>query len=230
MLGLFGRNRNLLGAGRKSRIQRTRDDQSGSVAVEFSVVVIPFMMIILSIMEVGWYFFVNTIVDDTIASAGRLLRTGRIQQVSTDPAEQEAHLRDFVCGRLGAFGNCSTLFTYDVRAFSSFSEAVDHPNPGSGESNPKTSDIGCPGDDEESLDALQFDPGTESQFIRVRFCVTYETLNPAIGVNLSQTDNGRRNIQAVFFLKTETFLANNANSASTPPPSCLLYTSDAADE
>lgn len=214
MLVLFGRKKSLSGITPKSRRERTRDDQSGSVAVEFSLIVIPFMMIVLSIMEVGWYFFVNSTVDEAAASVGRLLRTGGVQLSSDNIGEQEAVLRDHLCTRLSAFGDCANLLTYDVRAYSSFSEAVDHPNPGSGESNPKTSDIGCPGDDEESLDALQFEPGGESQFIRIRLCIKYKTLNPAIGVNLSQTDSGRRNIQAVFFLKSEGFEANNANSGS----------------
>ncbi|HNS86426.1 MAG TPA: pilus assembly protein, partial [Parvularculaceae bacterium] len=41
-------------------------DKAGATAVEFSLVVTPFLMIMMSTFEVGWFYFANSQVDSAV--------------------------------------------------------------------------------------------------------------------------------------------------------------------
>jgi hypothetical protein len=44
-----------------------------------------------------------------------------------------------------------------------------------------------------------------SEIVRVRICYLYDTMNPALGANLSQTANGRRRIVSAHIFRNEPF-------------------------
>lgn len=172
-------------------------DKSGSTAVEFAILSLPFMMLIFSIMEVGWFYFVNATVDSATVSAARILRTGTVQQFSGDADDQEQYFKDNLCRIIGPLGECSDIVTYEVKNYSSLTEAAND-----------TATMVCPDDEQQDIDGIDFSPGGEDRYVRVRLCMRYATINPAIGVNLSETD-GKRNLLAVHFVKVEPYESNN---------------------
>ena len=68
----------------KSRSRRFVGDRGGSSAVEFALVLPIFVGLTFSIVEAGWFFFVNSAVDAANAKAARLIRTGQVQNGAID--------------------------------------------------------------------------------------------------------------------------------------------------
>jgi Flp pilus assembly protein TadG len=55
-------------------------DRRGSVAIEFSLIAIPFFMLLFGVLEVGIIFFGSSMLEKATADAGRLIRTGQAQE------------------------------------------------------------------------------------------------------------------------------------------------------
>lgn len=71
-------------AGRKQKpllrlLGRLRRDAQGSMALEFAMVSMPFLLFCFSIMGYGFYFFTATSLEYRVESAARLIRTGQAQ-------------------------------------------------------------------------------------------------------------------------------------------------------
>ncbi|MEX0644116.1 MAG: TadE/TadG family type IV pilus assembly protein, partial [Parvularculaceae bacterium] len=54
-------------------------DRRGSSAVEFAIVVPVFLALMFSMFEVGWFYFVNSVVDAAAINVARYIRTGQAQ-------------------------------------------------------------------------------------------------------------------------------------------------------
>lgn len=169
-------------------------DKAGSVAVEFSLVVVPFMMIMLSTFEVGWFYFANAQADAATIEAARFIRTGQAQQGGFD---KDAFFNK-VCPSLAIFGDCNNTLTVEVDTFASYAAlAAD------------TSPVICQNDESDKIDELAYNPGTDHSIVRIRVCLLYNTLNPAIGANVSNVAGGKRRIYGSYVFKNEPFSKNN---------------------
>jgi len=58
-----------------NRIRRLRD-QSGAAAVEFALVMIPFFVLVLGLIEYGWYFYVGQNTSGAASTVSRKLEVG----------------------------------------------------------------------------------------------------------------------------------------------------------
>jgi hypothetical protein len=163
-----------------SRRGRFRRCERGAAAVEFAIVAPVFLGLMFATFEVGWFYFVNSQIDSATVEAARLIRTGRAQKENFDKQE----FYDAVCGKL----------TVEVRRFTSFNQlATDN------------SSIVCSDDAETLIAGLPYDPGTDNDIVRLRICYLYQTLNPALGVNLSDRANGKRRLYGTFVSRNEPF-------------------------
>jgi Flp pilus assembly protein TadG len=177
-----------------SRALEAVKDKAGSAAVEFSLVVLPFMMLIMSTFEVGWFFFANAQTDAATVEAARLIRTGQAQQGGFD---KDAFFNE-VCPYLTVFGDCGSTLTVEVETFASFAAlAAD------------TSPVICQNDDTTEIGALAYDPGADNSIVRIRVCLLYKTLNPTIGVNVSDADNNKRRLYGTSIFRNEPYSKNN---------------------
>lgn len=169
-------------------------DRSGSAAVEFSLVALPFLGLMMSTFEVGWFYFAASQVDAATVTTARLVRTGQVQKADFDK-------NDFfneVCPHLRAFGDCDETLTVEVTVFSSFAAlAAD------------TAPVVCANDDPAEIAALAFDPGSDNSIVRLRVCLLYRTLNPTIGVNVAETADGKRRVFSSFIFQNEPYSRNN---------------------
>lgn len=173
-------------------------DRAGSAAVEFSLVVLPFMMIIMSTFEVGWFYFANSQTDAATIEAARLIRTGQAQENGLD---KDAFF-DKVCAHLEVFGDCSSTLTVEVDTFATFAElAAD------------TSSVVCTNDDPTVIGALAYNPGADNDIVRLRVCLIYHTINPTIGVNVSNVAGGKRRLYGTFIFRNEPYSKNNKSVA-----------------
>lgn len=175
-------------------------DRSGSAAVEFALVVPPFLALMMSTFEVGWFYFAASQVDAAAIETARLVRTGQVQKAGFDK-------QDFfneVCPNVAIFGDCDETLTVEVTIFDSFAELAADNAP-----------VVCTNDDPAEIAALAFEPGTENQIVRLRVCLLYKTINPTIGVNVSETADGKRRVFGSYIFQNEPFLKNNRTTTPT---------------
>ncbi|MEL6380287.1 MAG: TadE/TadG family type IV pilus assembly protein, partial [Pseudomonadota bacterium] len=163
---------------RLKTLPRFLRNKKGMAAVEFALVAPVFFALLFSIMEVGWVFFSEGIAERAKKDATRLIRTGQIQQISTenDPEAQRKAVYNAVCKLSQVFGPCSESLTVDVVTFDSFKQLADD-----------DSEVICQNSSKDLRDKLKFDPGSDDSIVRVRICILYKTINPAIGLSLKQT-------------------------------------------
>lgn len=178
----------------KERLSSAARDRNGSAAVEFSLVVVPFLAIMMSTFEVGWFYFANSQTDAATIEASRFIRTGQAQEGGFDKDE----FFEAVCPHLEIFGDCSSTLTVQVDTFSSFATlAAD------------TSPVICRDDDTDKIEELTYDPGSDNSIVRVRICLLYKTLNPTIGVNVSNVEGGKRRLYGTYIFRNEPYSKNN---------------------
>jgi len=99
-----------------SRWLRFTKSQDGTAAVEFALVSIPFFLILFSILEQGFFFLGNRLIDAGVNDVARLVKTRQITAVNTS----EAQFKTALCGNaLMAIFDCDKL-SVDVRTIASF--------------------------------------------------------------------------------------------------------------
>lgn len=184
----------------RSGLNARRRRQRGSAAVEFALVAPLFFALIFSILEAGWYFFVNSAVEQANATASRLIRTGQAQNATDaggNPVYTKEAFYNEICRVVSHFGDCDDTLTIDISRFASFDAlAADISNPV------------CRDQDDPSIQGPQFsasDYGIQNEIIRVRVCFLYKPVNPAIGLNISTNNHGYREIVALSIFRNEPF-------------------------
>lgn len=173
-------------------------ERLGSSAVEFAIVAPVFITLMLSTFEVAWYYFVNASLDAASLSVARYIRTGQAQLAGyTGQTNRDLFFSQQVCPKLSFLVDCASRVTLEVRTYSSFAAlAAD------------TSTMACRDDNPATVNNLAFDPGSDDSIVRIRMCMIYDTLNPAIGLNLSKNAAGQRKIMSTYILRVEPYSKN----------------------
>jgi len=159
------------------------------------------MAVMMSTFEIGWFYFVNSTVDAATLGISREIRTGQSQQSGFD---KDQFFNQEVCPRLTYFGDCTERLTAQVQVFNTFSELAADNTP-----------ILCRDDDPDEVDQLEYIPGADNQIVRVRICVLYDTLNPAIGANLAQSSSGERRVTSTYIFRNEPYSKNIQRNGTT---------------
>lgn len=100
--------------------RRFRRADDGGVAIEFALTAIPFFTLIFAIFEAGAVFFATATLDDSVADAGRLIRTGQAQTSSMT----QTQLITTICNKAVFLSNCANNLKIDVRSFSTFASVT----------------------------------------------------------------------------------------------------------
>ena len=104
--------------GALKRIRSLRDAQDGFTAIEFALVIGPFLAILFAIMEVALVYFATFSLENATEQAARLIRTGQAQGFSA------GDFKNAVCERVPAFMSCDDDLIVDVRTFPSLNDAA----------------------------------------------------------------------------------------------------------
>ncbi len=197
-------NRNrLTGAKRHSLTVRLLASQDGTAAIEFAIVAPVFMAMMFSLFEVGWYFYANSIVDASVSDAARLVETGQIQKSTGTDAQKQQAIYNVVCNVLKHFGDCSTRLTVEVQTYANFAALA-------ADNTPATCADAPPAD----VSAIPFNTGGELAIVRVRVCYIYSTVNPAIGVNVSEPGTSKRRLVSSSVFRSEPYATNGSGGSS----------------
>ena len=95
---------------------RFRKSEDGTAAVEFALVSIPFFLILFSILEQGFYFLGNRLIDAGVNQIAREVKTRQITAANTS----EAQFKTALCAKtLMAIFDCNKL-SVDVRTIAEF--------------------------------------------------------------------------------------------------------------
>lgn len=182
-----------------STVRHFLRNRDGASAVEFAIVAPVFLGLMFSVMEFGWVAFSNGVMERAKKDATRFIRTGQIHSISTenDPDAQRNKIFEQVCSYAKIFGDCTQTLTVEVITFDSFADMAENTSP------PVCRDAA-----EDLRDQIKFDPGTDDSIVRVRICVLYDTLNPAIGLSLKQQSGAKDRIISQHIFRNEPFTRN----------------------
>ena len=103
-------------------LRRFRRNEGGTTAIEFAMVIGPFLMLLFGIISVGFYFFVVFSLEYAVESASRVIRTGQAQ--TSNPPMTVSQFKDLVCTKLPPFmlvGGCaSSKLRVNVQTFTGY--------------------------------------------------------------------------------------------------------------
>ncbi|HTO63692.1 MAG TPA: TadE/TadG family type IV pilus assembly protein [Bradyrhizobium sp.] len=170
-----------IASGRKRR-NRCADfvaDGKGATAVEFALVAVPFLALIVALIQTFLVFFAQELLESVVQKSSRLILTGQVQsQQMTQSAFQQA-----VCNQIVILFNCSGLMV-DVQVASSWSSAT-----------PATPTLTFNAQGQVANN-WQFNPGGTGDIVVVRVMYQWPVFLGPLGFNLSNLSNGNRLIMA----------------------------------
>ena len=150
--------------------------RDGAAAIEFALLVMPFLLITLGIIELSLMFLSASIVEGATDSAARLIRTGQIQQASGD---QETMFRDALCQYSTALVTCEDMIV-EVQTIENYT------------------DYTAPVYDADGTMISQgFDPGGSNDKVIIRVAFRYTMITPIVGPILNGADGGTQFISTI---------------------------------
>jgi len=166
--------------------------QEGATAIEFSIVAMPFFILMLAIFETTAVYFASSTLENAVDDAARQIRTGQVQIANMTAAQ----FRQLVCDQVNVFLQCDDKLAVDVRSFNDFQQ-VTFPPPLNPDGTLKNND--------------QFQPGSAGDVVLVRVYYTWPIVTPLIGATLSNMAGNKRLIQATTAFRNEPFGSVLAN-------------------
>ena len=108
--------------------RRFAENRNGATAIEFAMVLAPFMFLMFACFEYILVYWVTVTLDNATMEAARRIRTGEAQSSSATAAT----FKQMVCDQMGWLqSECPGALSVDARVFASFTGATD-PDPTSG--------------------------------------------------------------------------------------------------
>lgn len=102
---------------RRNPLQRFLKANRGAVAVEFAIVLLPFLVLMFATVELGMVFMTSSTLQNATDEAARRIRTGEFQATNTTKAQ----FKSLVCQNMSWLsGGCPTNLAVDVQTFSNF--------------------------------------------------------------------------------------------------------------
>lgn len=175
-----------------SKHKHMTDDCDGATAVEFAFFAIPFIFLLIGMVEVGMLTTASALLQGGTDDAGRLVRTGQVQSA----ADPEAAFRDQLCDKVSLLIRCDDLM-YEVI----------HIEDADGFSGAATNIVLLqPAFDEDgNLEADGFDPGVENSLILIRAAYRYPLMTPFVAPFLADKPDGKRLIMATTIIQNEPY-------------------------
>ena len=156
-------------------------DSRAVTAVEFSLIALPFITMLVAIIETGYVFFLAIVIEGATSDAARQIRTGAVQESGAPLAQFEAVL----CDRVFELVPCGD-FIIDVRNYTRFSDATPPAMPG-------------------NQAGATFAPGATGDIVVVRVAYAWNFMTPLIDNLMANADGGSRSIIASQAFRNEPY-------------------------
>ena len=139
-------------------------NESGAAAVDFAMVLLPFLAVLMAIIESAIVLLAGQVLQTAATNSARLILTGQAQNSGWSLAQ----FQNSVCANLTVMFNCASNLHIDVRSFSSFS-SVSLP----------TAD-NCNG----TANSYAYQPGNPGDVVVVRLIYRWPIFASALGIGL----------------------------------------------
>jgi len=152
----------------------------GATAVEFALVLVPFLTLLFMTMETGVVFLAQQSLETAAADAGRLVMTGQAQSLNADTFKAK------ICSKGYALFKCNNIYV-DVKSYGSSFSSIDNAvqyDPGG---NPKT----------------QFSPGNAGDVAVVRLMYQWPIVLPLTQTYLADSGSTNRLLVATTAFRNE---------------------------
>jgi Flp pilus assembly protein TadG len=173
-------------ATRKFSIRRFWRRRDGVAAMEFGLVVVPFLALILAILQVALVTLAQSVLETATEESTRLILTG---QASAQNMSQTQFV-NLVCSNLVSMFNCSNLMV-DVQSVGSFATA-----------NTAAPTLTFNGNGSVS-NAWSYNLGSAGSIVVARVMYQWPILLGPLGINLSNLSNGNHLLLATAVFENE---------------------------
>lgn len=162
-------------------------DRKGVAAIEMALVTAPFLALLFAILETGIVFFSEFALEQKVADASRLIRTGQVDESNTD----HATFKSTVCSGISVLYDCDKLVV-DVRSFSDFEDM-------------KTTGLPEPLDGNTLQPLSNWSTGDQTEVVVVRVFYEWNLLLPSAITHMDNLGDGKRLIAASVAFRNEPF-------------------------
>ncbi len=173
--------------GAAKTLRRFARAEHGATAVEFSLIALPFFMLLFGILQLGTLFMASTTIEAATVTAARQIRTGQLQNGGTNTA---AGFKSLVCTNMSwlSSSDCTNNLSVDVRTFGTFGAITNTPPVKNG-----------------TIDQtqLQFNAGTNCSIVLVRVYYPFTLAAPALTPGLPDLGNSQKLISFAAAFRNE---------------------------
>jgi Flp pilus assembly protein TadG len=99
-------------------INRFSQHAAGAAALEFGLVAVPFLALLVAILQTAMVFFASRVLDEIVANTSRYIMTGQAQMSGMS----QSGFATYLCGQTLALFDCQN-FMVNVQNYSSFGSA-----------------------------------------------------------------------------------------------------------
>ena len=165
-------------------------DTGGAAAIEFSMVALPFLVMLLASLQLVIIYFSSQALETFTEDNGRKIMVNLIQQQNLTAAQYKAQL----CSQLPNLFGCNNFYVDVVSVAPSTTaySAADLSLPA------LTFDAGG-----NVTNAWRFNPGNPGYIVVVRMMYQWSVFNLPLGLNLVNQSNGSRLLMATAVFKNE---------------------------
>ena len=180
----------------RAGLKRFAAAPDGAAAVEFAMVVGPFLFMIFAVLELALVSLVSSSLDTAAERAARRIRTGQVQTAN----EGQTTFKKTVCeGMTWLASNCETALRVDVRTFVQFPDSNVIPGP----------IVPCPDDPAKKCIAkdsdLFWDHGGPTDVVVVRAYYQWPLITPFLSNALSRLDGNVAVVQSTHTFRNEPY-------------------------
>lgn len=166
-------------------------DEGGATAVEFALVLAPFLLLFFGLLELGLVYLATVTLENAVIDSSRQIRTGQVQVAGTSASA----FKTLTCSNMPWLASaCSTALRVDVRTVSTFASA----------SNLTTPTTTC------------WDPGGPASLVVVRAYYAWPVVTPLLHAALSAGTDGKRTLTAATAFVNEPYNSSTATSVTCP--------------
>ncbi len=171
-----------------------KENEDGTVAVEFGFIGLPFFLLVFGILEVAMVFYAEINLNHATNETARKIRT-----LQSDIKTSSDFVQD-VCNTIVFFPDCMSKIRIEVRVHDDF-EAIDKTNPFK--------------DDGDLQDSFIFNLGGPGSVITVRTFAEWDLFAKLPDFGLSNMSNGNRLIEGFAAFRNEPLGISSATPSGT---------------
>ncbi|MGE3150321.1 MAG: TadE/TadG family type IV pilus assembly protein [Pseudorhodoplanes sp.] len=170
-------------------VRRFRGEEDGATAVEFALISVPFLALLLGIIETAGVFFAGQTLETATADSARLILTGQAQSQGLT----QAQFKTAVCSRVYGLFDCASNMYVDVKTYSSFSN-IDNTKPIDANGN--------------LVNNFTYQPGGPGCIVVVRLLYAWPVYVSLMGLNIADMNGRKRLLVATAAFRNEPYAQN----------------------